>query len=82
MTAFLFYSILPYLHNDTRTAATSSTSSAWAAWTASTAATGNIDQESHRMAVDGRFQPILLCEGSVDLRGSLRGFGFVDYGIV
>ena len=34
------------------------------------------------MWVDIRFQPILLCEGSVDLRGSLRGFGFVDCGIV
>ena len=36
VTAFLFYSILPYLHNDTRTAATSSTSSAWSAWSAAT----------------------------------------------
>ena len=34
------------------------------------------------MCVDRRFQPILLCEGSVDLRGSLRSFGFVDCGIV
>ena len=39
-------------------------------------------ERSRRIAVDGRFQPILLCEGSVDLRGSLRGFGFVDCGIV
>ena len=44
--------------------------------------TGNGTEGSHRMAVDNRFQPILLCEGSVDLRGSLRGFGFVDCGIV
>ena len=48
--------------------------------TASTAATGNMDQGSRRIAVDRRFQPILLCKGSVDLRGSLRGFG--DCGIV
>ena len=51
----------------TRTASTAST--------ASTAATGNMDQGSRRIAVDSRFQPILLCGGSVDLRGSLRGFG-------
>ena len=53
--------------------------------TASTAWTvdaGNMDQGSHRMAVDNRFQPILLCVGSVDLRGSFRGFGFVDCCIV
>ena len=39
---------------------------AWTAWTASTAwivYTGNVTEGSHRMAVDGRFQPILLCEG-------------------
>ena len=58
------------------------TRTAWTAWTASTAATGNMDQGSRRIAVDRRFQPILLCVGSVDLRGSLRGFGFVDCGIV
>ena len=46
-----------------------------AAWTAWTVYTGNATDGTHRMAVDGRFQPILLCEGSVDLRGSLRGFG-------
>ena len=51
----------------TRTASTAST--------ASTAAAGNMDQGSRRIAVDSRFQPILLCGGSVDLRGSLRGFG-------
>ena len=39
----------------TRTASTAST--------ASMAATGNMDQGSRRMAVDRRFQPILLCEG-------------------
>ena len=44
--------------------------------------TGNVTEGSHRMAVDSRFHPILLCGGSVDLRGSLRGFGFVDCGIV
>ena len=31
--------------------------------TASTAATGNMDQGSRRIAVDRRFQPILLCVG-------------------
>ena len=42
------------------------THTAWTAWTASTAWTvdnGNGTEGSHRMAVDGRFQPILLCEG-------------------
>ena len=58
----------------TRTASTAST--------ASTAATGNMDQGSRRIAVDSRFQPILLCGGSVDLRGSLRGVGFVNCSIV
>ena len=43
---------------------------------------GNGTERSRRMGVDGRFQPILLCEGSVDLRGWLRGFGFVGCGIV
>ena len=42
----------------TRTAST-----AWTAWTAWTVDTGNVTERSHRMAVDGRFQPILLCEG-------------------
>ena len=42
----------------TRTAWTASIAS-----TASTVDTGNMDQGSRRMAVDGRFQPILLCEG-------------------
>ena len=51
-----------------------------AASTASTVDTGNVTGGTHRIAVDRRFQPILLCEGSVDLRGSLRGF--VDCGIV
>ena len=27
------------------------------------------------IAVDSRFRPYLLCKDSVDLRGSLRGFG-------
>ena len=31
--------------------------------TAWTVDTGNGTEGSHRMAVDGRFQPILLCEG-------------------
>ena len=55
------------------------TRTAWTAWTVDT---GNATEGSHRMAVDSRFQPILLCGGSVDLGGSLRGFGFVDCGIV
>ena len=33
------------------------------------------DKRTSRFAVDKRFRPILLCGGSVDLRGSLRGFG-------
>ena len=48
--------------------------------TVSTVDTGNVTGGTHRIAVDRRFQPILLCEGSVDLRGSLRGF--VDCRIV
>ena len=36
---------------------------AWTAWTAWTVDIGNGTGGSHRMAVDGRFQPILLCEG-------------------
>ena len=39
------------------------THTAWTAWTAWTVDTGNMDQGSRRIAVDGRFQPILLCEG-------------------
>ena len=42
------------------------TRTAWTAWTALTASTvdiGNVTEGSRRMAVDGRFQPILLCEG-------------------
>ena len=39
----------------TRTASTAST--------ASIVDTGNVTERSHRMGVDGRFQPILLCEG-------------------
>ena len=39
------------------------THTAWTAWTAWTVDTGNATEGSHRMAVDGRFQPILLCEG-------------------
>ena len=39
------------------------THTAWTAWTAWTVYTGNATEGSHRMAVDGRFQPILLCEG-------------------
>ena len=39
------------------------TRTAWTAWTASTVDTGNADQGTHRIAVDRRFQPILLCEG-------------------
>ena len=35
-------------------------STAWTAWTVDT---GNATEGSRRMAVDGRFQPILLCEG-------------------
>ena len=58
------------------------TRTAWTAWTAWIVDTGNVTEGSHRMAVDNRFQPILLCEGSVDLRGSLRGFGFVDCRVV
>ena len=38
------------------------TRTAWTAWTASTLDTGNMDQGTDRMAVDGRFQPILLCD--------------------
>ena len=41
----------------TRTAAASTDSTAW------TAATGNVTEGTHRIAVDRRFQPILLCEG-------------------
>ena len=33
------------------------------------------DKRTSRFAVDKRFHPIVLCGGSVDLRGSLRGFG-------
>ena len=36
------------------------TRTAWTAWTVDT---GNVTEGSHRMAVDRRFQPILLCEG-------------------
>ena len=36
---------------------------AWTAWTASTVDTDNVTDGTDRMAVDGRFQPILLCEG-------------------
>ena len=36
---------------------------AWTAWIAWTVDTGNMDQGSRRIAVDNRFQPILLCEG-------------------
>ena len=43
--------------NCTRIAATSC---AWSAWTVDT---GNVTEGSHRMGVDRRFQPILLCEG-------------------
>ena len=39
------------------------TRTAWTASTAWTVDTGNVTEGSHRMAVDGRFQPILLCEG-------------------
>ena len=39
------------------------TRTAWTAWTAWTVYTGNGTEGSHRMAVDSRFQPILLCEG-------------------
>ena len=39
------------------------TRTAWTAWTAWIVDTGNATEGSHRMAVDGRFQPILLCEG-------------------
>ena len=39
------------------------THTAWTAWTAWTVDTGNMDQGSRRIAVDCRFQPILLCEG-------------------
>ena len=33
------------------------------AWTAWTVDNGNVTEGNRRMAVDGRFQPILLCEG-------------------
>ena len=36
---------------------------AWTAWSAWIVDTGNVTEGSHRMCVDGRFQPILLCEG-------------------
>ena len=36
------------------------TRTAWTAWTVDT---GNVTEGSHRRAMDGRFQPILLCEG-------------------
>ena len=39
------------------------TRTAWTAWTAWIVDTGNVTEGSHRMAVDSRFQPILLCEG-------------------
>ena len=39
------------------------TRTAWTAWTAWTVDTGNVTEGRHRMAVDSRFQPILLCEG-------------------
>ena len=39
------------------------TRTAWTAWTAWVVDTGNATEGSHRMVVDGRFQPILLCEG-------------------
>ena len=39
------------------------TRTAWTAWTAWTVDTGNVTERSRRMAVDSRFQPILLCGG-------------------
>ena len=39
------------------------TRTAWTAWTAWTVDTGNVTEGSRRIAVDRRFQPILLCEG-------------------
>ena len=39
------------------------TRTAWTTWTAWTVDTGNGTERSRRMAVDGRFQPILLCGG-------------------
>ena len=39
------------------------TRTAWTAWTAWTVDTGNVTEGSRRMAVDSRFQPILLCGG-------------------
>ena len=36
---------------------------AWTAWTASIVDTGNATEGTRRIAVDGRFQPILLCGG-------------------
>ena len=64
---FLIAGATPDKNDDgTRTAAAS---------TASTVDTGNGTEGTRRIAVNRRFQPILLCGGSVDLRGSLRGFG-------
>ena len=41
----------------THTAAASTASTAWIV------DSGNVTEGTHRIAVDGRFQPILLCEG-------------------
>ena len=40
---------------------TRSASTAWTAATAWTVDTGNVTDGTDRIAVDGRFQPILLC---------------------
>ena len=46
--------------NDDGTHTASTASTAWTAWTVDT---GNATGGTHRVVVDGRFQPILLCEG-------------------
>ena len=60
---------------DKGTRIVSTTASMTANSTFSTADSGDACQISTHIAVDSRFLSILLCKDSVDLRGSLRGFG-------
>ena len=65
---------------DKGTCIVSTTASMTANSTFSTADSGDACQVSTHIAVDNRFLSILLCKDSVDLRGSLRGFG--DCGVI
>ena len=60
---------------DKGTRIVSTTASTTANSTFSTADSGNACQISTHIAVDNRFLSILKCKDSIDLRGSLRGFG-------